>query len=107
MTHPSMGPDEEEPDGLPEGVTREKVEALIREVIEKAQMIGLYATPGVEIHGHDDVMFFAMRFDIGQLAWSKRVQDPKQDEFDTKLRDMENPMVKENTQGIKDRFLDD
>lgn len=109
MHHPSMGPeggDDEEPD-LPDGVTPEKIDALIREVVEKATLIGLYADPMIQVHGHDDVMFVAMRFDIGSLAWVKRVQDPEQDTFDDKLRQMENPLVKDQNQGIKDRFLDE
>lgn len=109
MQHPSMGNnhgDDEEPE-LPDGVTTEKLDALIREVIEKTSLIGLYAEPMVQVHGHSDMMFVAMRFDIGQLAWVKRVQNPVQAEFDDKLRTMEAPMVKDQTQNLKDRFLDE
>lgn len=109
MQHPSMGPgdgDDEEPE-LPDGVTREKLDALIREVVEKASLIGLYAEPTIGVHGHSDVMFLAMRFDIGQLAWVKRVQAPEQNKFDEEFRKIEQPLAKERTQHLKDRFLDE
>lgn len=105
--HPSMGhPDDDDQRSLPEGVTEEGVDSLVRAVIEATNGIGLYATPRVEMHFHGDLMLLNMQFDIGQVAFTKRVQDPEQDKFDDSFRGIEGDAVRDKVKGIKERFSD-
>lgn len=123
MDHPSYGePDEpdEEDDGwigesaLPEGITSDMVDDLIRQVAEATELVGLYADPMVKVqttHEHDpdgecekDFLILHFYFRIGDVAFTPRVQEPVQDEFNSEFAKIEHREVHTGFEAIKDRF---
>lgn len=94
-------------DKLPDGVTEESVEALMRKVAEALQPLGLYSDPLMHVEIKGDRLVLVGDFEIGDLALAKRVQDPQQSGYDDSFREIERHGVQEEAQGILDEFRRD
>lgn len=104
MHHPGSGEDENEERSLPEGVTEEQVDSLIREFLAATEKIGLYGSPHVAVDVDQGKVCLFMSFEIGDLAFSKRVQNPEQDKVDSQFHQIETEAVRDRFQAIKDKF---
>lgn len=99
---------------LPEGVTQLQVNDLIRAITDAAELVGLYADPTIGIDSHhdhspegecgEDELVLHVRFRIGQVAFTKRVQDPIQDKTDTAFHQIESEETSSRVEDIKARF---
>lgn len=98
-------PDEE--DGLPEGVTREMLDALVSRVVEELEKIGLYADGEVHVEGHGEHLALIGNFRIGDIAFSQRVQNPQQDAFDDQFRAIETDNLYDQADDIRNEFKRD
>lgn len=98
--------DEDSEFTLPEGVTDEKVEALIAAVGEACNQVGLYMNPHVEIHSGEGVMLMMAQFKVGKVAFLPRVQNPVQDKVDDQFKAIESHTIRETAKGIRERFED-
>jgi hypothetical protein len=88
MVHPSTNdPDDQEV--FPPGVTEEHVEKLLEAVKEALTGIGLYMSPAAAIERRGDHLFVTANLEVGQIAFSKGVQDPEQAQFDDQFRSLE------------------
>lgn len=89
---------------LPEGVTREMIEALVVRAVEANEKIGLYATPDSHVELHGDRLVFVGSFRIGDIAFSQRVQNPEQAAFDDQFRAIEADSVADQAEDIRNAF---
>lgn len=117
--HPSMwNPDDSDDDDpesrLPEGISQDQVNDLIRRMMGAAELIGLYADPLVQVErltspiaeGNDRLLLHVV-FQIGQVAFTKRVQNPEQDQVDDTVRTIETGVSYDRSEEIKDKFRHD
>lgn len=98
-------PDEE--NELPEGVTQEMVEALVRRVVEACEKIGLYASDTIQVESHSGRLVVLANFQVGDIAFSQRVQNPEQDAFDDQFRAIEADSVADQAEDIRNKFKRD
>lgn len=91
----------------PEGVTKEKVEALLEEAAGELKKIGLYAHPVMQLDVQSGQVIAYMAFEVGQLAFSKRVQNPEQDEVDRAFHQFEAQATRERYEEIRKKFIRD
>ncbi len=89
---------------LPDGVTESQVNDLIRGVMEATDLLGLYADPMVHLENLNGRLILNVQFRIGKVAFTKRVQDPEQDETDTAFHQIETEEVKDRVRDITARF---
>jgi hypothetical protein len=99
----SDGDDEQMPP-LPFGATMEQVEALVKQAEEDLAKIGLYAEPAAQSRHGDDELYLLMNFRVGDVAFTKRVQDPETDKTDDVIRGMESNAVFETRDEIIERY---
>lgn len=92
---------------LPEGVTQEMVNALINRVVEACEKIGLYASGDMTVESHGGRIVLLANFQIGDIAFSQRVQNPEQDAFDDQFRAIEADSVADRADDIRNMFKKD
>lgn len=101
-----MVPFEESPEGeewLDEEAS-ERLDAVITAVREKAGHVGLHMTNHVQAQQVGDRIVVQAMFQIGQLAWANRVQNPEQDKFDDSFRSIEESMRADEKKSILDKY---
>ena len=108
MEHPSMYDSDEPGDDdqkLPDGVTEEMVKDRLKEMAEVLSRLGIYSSPDLICDVDDDgkIAIFVTA-EIGDLAFSSRVQDPEQTEVDKTFHQFETDAVRDRFQEIKDKF---
>lgn len=99
-----FGPEPE----LPKDIPAEKLEALVGELKERSNKIGLYMNAvSLNVDGGDDDIPEDLRhhklmaqFTLGDVAFSKRVQDPESDGFDTDFKKIEHGALKDTVKDI-------
>lgn len=95
-------------DLLPEGVTIEQAHALVEAVVEAVEKLGLYsehahlAVPDADAQGAP-LMIHAI-FTFGKVAFTPRIQNPEQDEFDDKFRKFEAGEIASTAADIVESF---
>lgn len=79
---------------LPDGVSEEQADALVKAVLDEIEKLGLYirhAHMGVtepDPFGNPTLVIYGI-FSLGKIAFTERVQNPEQDEFDDTFRQIE------------------
>ncbi len=96
--HPSMAEDFDDEEGiekhLPDGVSEEQVDALVKEVLDSLEKLGLYvrhaslAASEPDAFGNPVLIVHAI-FSMGKVVFTDRVLNPEQDEFDDSFRQIE------------------
>lgn len=93
------------------------LEAKSRELLDaledKARQIGLYLEqggvvppPGFEGDGTPPVLAVVCDFVIGDVAWSKRVQDPEQHAFDKDFKAIQDDVEQDDLSAMEQRLLE-
>jgi hypothetical protein len=102
--HPSMSSEfDDDEDGmekyLPDGVTEEQADALVKEVLDEIEKIGLYvkhAHMGAtepDAFGQPTLVIFGL-FTMGKVVFTDRVLNPEQDKFDDSFNQIESDETK-------------
>lgn len=111
LSNPDDPDDEDVASHLPDGVTEETVNDLIRRLVEEMGLLGLYADPQIrveiapspEVDGKDRIIVNAV-FRIGKVAFTKRVLNPEQDKTDTAFSAIEDAETEAHAEDIITRF---
>lgn len=97
---------------LPPNFPEDKFQDLLEKMGDKARQIGLYvngAALNVDEEGEpltgEKRHVLVMQFTVGDVAFSKRVQDPEEDQFDTEFKKFESGQVKDQVEDIRQRYL--
>lgn len=106
MTHPSLS-DNEEPEPLPDGVSEEAVLGVLTRASTALARLGVYADEHLSVQVQEGRLIMIGHFAVGDLAFSKRVQNPEQDDFDESFRVMEREAVYDQAEDILDEFRRD
>ena len=98
---------EELPDGnLPEGFSEEKMVDLVERTTQALDRVGLHLAGFPRLEGTDDGRtWLVVNCEIGNLAFSKRVQDREQAEFDKQFSKFEVDATQDRIEDIKKRFM--
>lgn len=102
VPHPSEYDPDEEPE-WPEGMSAEQVSKLIARLAEELPQLGIYPEPHVSVERHGDHVALTMNFVVGDVAFTPRVQDPQQDEFNDQFRKLENDSLRDRVEEIKEK----
>lgn len=96
---------------LPPDLPEDKMSELIEGVTEGARKIGLYTTGvGFLVDERDEEEHpekehkLLMSFRIGDVAFSPRIQDPEQDEFNDQFRRIAASSVDDEVEDIRRRY---
>lgn len=102
---------DEQPDGLPEDVPEEKLKELADVLSDKSRKIGLYSLgvgfiedPDSE-EGEPSQHTLVMQYQIGDIAFSPRVQDPETDQMNDEFRKIATATIDDDVEEIKKRYL--
>lgn len=85
--------------------TEEQVEALVTQVVDNVEKLGVYSDgPPVFMTHKDGRLGFVVQFTVGDVAFTKRVQNPQQDEIDSTFHKFQSDEVREKFESIKEKF---
>ena len=91
----------------PDGVDPEQYHEAVDKIEEAMRKVGLYMN-GVMVAkdpAGQDVMF--MTFNVGDVAFSERIQSPEQDKFNDEIRGIESDFAQQEKKDLHSELKDD
>jgi hypothetical protein len=104
--------DEDDEDNfLPPEISQEAMSQKVEQLENQARKVGLYLLGGGIIHDDDPDEIegphhqLVAQFQIGDQAFSDRVQDPETDETNDEFRKIKRAMVAEDIENLRQQYL--